>query len=54
MITITRPYLVYVHNTLAERRMTLKFAIKTAIRFQSSYVIDERIGKIVWEKGKSI
>jgi len=45
---MNKPYCVFVNGILAERRLTLKFAIKTALRHFPSYVVDERTRAVVW------
>lgn len=45
---MNRPFAVYVNGILAERRMTLGCAIKTAMRFFPSYIVDTRNNAVIW------
>lgn len=49
---MNRPYIVYINGQIAERRQTLKFAIRTALRFFPSYIVDSRINAVVWTGAK--
>jgi len=45
---MTHPYAVYANGVLAVRRKTLHFAIKEAMRFFPSYIVDTRSNVVVW------
>ena len=45
---LSKPYLIFVNGTLAKRHLTLGGAIKTAIQYFPSYVVDSRNNAVVW------
>lgn len=47
-----RHYKLYVNGVLARKFMTLQMAVKHAIKYFPSYVVDERNNAVVWKGDK--